>query len=86
MSFTFLAKSLAYSWKMSLAGQVLWKRRLTVCALLTMGAAMAAAPTAPAEACFRKLRRGAPDWRGEVIERTPWRGWTKKDSEALNRT
>jgi glutamate N-acetyltransferase/amino-acid N-acetyltransferase len=26
MSLTFLAKSLAYSWKMSLAGQVLWKR------------------------------------------------------------
>ncbi len=26
MSFTFLAKSWAYSWKMSLAGQVLWKR------------------------------------------------------------
>ncbi len=27
MSLTFLAKSLAYSWKMSLAGQVLWKRK-----------------------------------------------------------
>jgi len=59
MSFTFLAKSVAYSWKMSLAGQVLWKRRLTVCALDTMGAAMAPAATVPVAAFFKKRRRWA---------------------------
>ena len=57
MSLTFLAKSVAYSWKMSLAGQVLWKRKVVVCAFEIIGAAIAAEPTAPAAACFRKPRR-----------------------------
>ena len=50
MSLTFLAKSCAYSWKMSLAGQVLCQRMLIgPCALTTLGAATvtAAAPAAP---------------------------------------
>ena len=59
MSLTFLAKSLAYSWKMSLAGQVLWKRSEVVCAIAMCGATMAPAPTAPAVADFRNWRRGA---------------------------
>jgi len=50
----FLAKSLAYSWKMSLAGQVLWKRKVVVCAIATIGADMAAPATA---APFRRPRR-----------------------------
>jgi hypothetical protein len=55
MSLTFLAKSLAYSWKMSLAGQVLWKRNEVgaVCAM-TIGALMVPAATA---APFSRLRR-----------------------------
>jgi hypothetical protein len=57
MSLTFLAKSFAYSWKMSLAGQVLWKRKVVVCARLTIGAARAAAPTAAVPVFFRKRRR-----------------------------
>ena len=49
MSLTFLAKSLAYSWKMSFAGQVLWNRKLVVWARDTIGAVSApAAPTAVA--------------------------------------
>ena len=59
MSFTFLAKSLAYSWKMSFDGQVDWKRRLVVCARLTIGAARAPAAAAPVAAFFRNRRRGA---------------------------
>jgi len=39
---------------MSLAGQVLWKRRVVVWAMLTIGADMAPAATA---APFRRLRR-----------------------------
>ena len=40
MSLTFLAKSSAYSWKMSFDGHVLWKRMLIgPCALTTLGAA-----------------------------------------------
>src|SRR6187402_212946 len=62
MSLTFLAKSSAYSWKMSFDGQVLWKRRLVVvCAVAIIGVAIApAVPTAVA-AFFRKRRRGALD-------------------------
>jgi hypothetical protein len=41
-------------WKMSLAGQVLWKRRVVVCAMATIGADMAAPATA---APFRRPRR-----------------------------
>ncbi|MNS66764.1 hypothetical protein D3C72_999910 [compost metagenome] len=59
MSFTFLAKSLAYSWKMSLAGQVLWKRSDVVWAMLTIGADIAPAATA---APLRRLRR-----RGDLL-------------------
>src|SRR5262245_5373980 len=56
MSLTFLAKSSAYSWKMSFDGHVLWKRMLIApCALTMLGAAMLApAATAPV---FRNLRR-----------------------------
>src|SRR6187549_3876916 len=56
MSLIFLAKSSAYSWKMSLLGQVLCQRMLIgPCALTTLGAAtLAAAATA---APFRKRRR-----------------------------
>src|SRR5262249_48742402 len=44
MSLTFLAKSSAYSWKMSFDGQVLWNRMLIgPCALTTAGALTAAA-------------------------------------------
>jgi hypothetical protein len=50
---------LAYSWKMSLAGQVLWKRSEVVWAMLTMGADMAPAATA---APLRRLRR-----RGDLL-------------------
>jgi len=59
MSLTFLAKSLAYSWKMSFAGQVLWKRSDTACALAIIGAAIAPAPAVAAAAFCRKRRRGA---------------------------
>ncbi len=61
MSLTFFAKSSAYSWKMSFDGQVLWKRRLvTACAVEIIGKAIAPAPTAPAAALPRNLRRW--DW------------------------
>ena len=62
MSLTFLAKSSAISWKMSFDGQVLWKRKLVVvCAVATIGAAIApAAPTVVA-ALLRKRRRVAND-------------------------
>jgi|GEM_PF-5716084 len=42
---------------MSFAGQVDWKRSVVVCALLTIGAARAAAPTAAVPVVFRKRRR-----------------------------
>src|SRR5258708_36931352 len=56
MSFTVLAKSCAYSWKMSFDGHVDWNRMLMgpVCPFEIIGAASAAAPAAPA----RNLRRG----------------------------
>ena len=58
MSFTFLAKSTAYSWKMSLAGQVDCQRMDTgPCALATMGKPSVA--TLAAAALLRKRRRGA---------------------------
>src|SRR5215211_6768419 len=58
MSFTFLAKSRANSWKMSLAGQVLWKRQVMVsCALTICGAESAEAPTTVAAPAFRNSRR-----------------------------
>ena len=79
MSLTFLAKSCAYSWKMSLAGQVLCQRMLVgPCALTMVGAAtVAAAPTA---AVFRKRRRldVVSFFRCRhgflpVLSRSPWR-------------
>src|SRR6185295_18773109 len=67
MSLTFLAKSCAYSWKMSFAGQVDWKRKLAVCARETPGAASAPAVAAPAAAFFRKRRRGAVVFEASVM-------------------
>ena len=46
MSLTFLAKSWAYSWKMSFEGQVLWKRSEVVWAVAIIGTDMAPAATA----------------------------------------
>ena len=58
MSLTFFAKSRAYSWKMSLDGQVLCQRMVIgPCALTTAGKASAAAPATAAP--FKNLRRGA---------------------------
>src|SRR5512139_3509346 len=57
MSLTFLTKSLAYSWKMSFAGQVLWKRRVVVWALETIGNPRAAVPAVAAAALERNFRR-----------------------------
>src|SRR5512139_420018 len=58
MALTLPAKSVAYSWKMSFDGQVLWKRRLTGAAAFTIdGKPSAAAPVALAAAAPRKLRR-----------------------------
>jgi hypothetical protein len=62
MSFTFLAKSMAYSWKMSFAGQVLCQRMLIgPCALTMDGKPRVAAPVAAAAAPVRNLRREAGD-------------------------
>src|ERR687895_659495 len=56
MSLTFLAKSSAYSWKMSFDGQVLCHRMLTgPCAFTTAGAATLAAVATAAP--LRNLRR-----------------------------
>src|SRR5262245_8804030 len=56
ISLIFFAKSSAYSWKMSLEGQVLCQRRLTgPCALTTLGAATTAAVARTA--LLRNLRR-----------------------------
>src|SRR2546427_453315 len=58
MSLTFLAKSSAYSWKMSFCGQVLCQRIVIgPWALATMGKASVAAPAAAAP--LRNVRRGA---------------------------
>jgi hypothetical protein len=59
MSLTFLAKSWAYSWKMSFAGQVDCQRMLIgpAWALAIMGNPAAAAPTLPVTAAARNLRR-----------------------------
>src|SRR5688500_18992928 len=58
MSLTFLAKSLAYSWKMSFCGQVLCQRiEIGPCALTTFGKPRAAAPAAATAAPVRNLRR-----------------------------
>src|SRR5262249_62415634 len=56
MSLTFLAKSSAYSWKMSFDGHVLWKRKLIgPCALTTLGAVTVAAVATAAP--VKNLRR-----------------------------
>jgi hypothetical protein len=58
MSLTFLAKSLAYSWKMSFWGHVLCQRiEIGPCALTTFGKPRAAAPAAATAAPVRNLRR-----------------------------
>jgi hypothetical protein len=60
MSLIFFAKSLAYSWKMSFEGQVLWKRMLIgPCALAIIGKPSVAAPAVAAAAPDRNLRREA---------------------------
>jgi len=57
MAFTFLAKSSAYSWKMSFVGHVDWKRSVIgACATWMVGAPTAAA-AAPTATFLRKLRR-----------------------------
>src|SRR5262245_12711987 len=59
MSLTFLAKSSAYSWKMSFCGQVLCQRiEIGPWALTTIGKPRAAAPVAAAAALLRNRRRG----------------------------
>src|SRR6267142_1967788 len=63
MSFTFLAKSLAYSWKISFDGQVLCQRmEIGPCALAIIGKPSVAAPVAAAAAPVRNLRRDGWDW------------------------
>src|SRR5512137_985259 len=64
MSLTFLAKSSAYSWKMSLDGQVLCQRIVIgpACPLAIIGKPSAAPVAAAPVAAFRKLRR-EPCWR-----------------------
>src|SRR5262245_63355644 len=58
MSLTFLAKSSAYSWKMSFCGQVLCQRiEIGPWALTTIGKPSVAAPAAAA--VFKNRRRGA---------------------------
>src|SRR6185503_14966921 len=60
MSFTFFAKSRAYSWKMSFAGQVLCQRMLIgPWALTIVGKPSVAAPAVAAAAPARNLRREA---------------------------
>src|SRR6185295_13934573 len=76
MSLTFLAKSCAYSWKMSLAGQVLWKRSVVVCAVEAIGKARTPAPTAPAEAFLRKRRR----WLAILLMGSPVCRWQRGDA------
>ena len=73
MLLTRVAKSLANSEKMSFAGQVDWKRMLTVCAVDTMGKPSATAPVEAAAARDRNLRRsGAPPFFMNSIWLSPW--------------
>src|SRR2546425_3148949 len=59
MSLTFLAKSSAYSWKMSFCGHVLCQRiEIGPCALTTIGKPSVAAPVAARAAPLRNVRRG----------------------------
>src|SRR5437867_13151713 len=59
MSLTFLAKSSAYSWKMSFCGHVLCQRiEIGPWALATIGKPSVAAPVAARAAPRRKVRRG----------------------------
>ena len=62
MSFTFLAKSVAYSWKMSLAGQVLWNRNEVGAAWAITIGALRLAPAATAAPLSRLRRRGVMDF------------------------
>ena len=63
MSLTFLAKSCAYSWKMSFAGQVDCQRIEigVACAVAIIGKP-SAAPAAAPELAFRNLRRVPAGW------------------------
>lgn len=70
MALTLLAKSTAYSWKMSFDGQVLWKRRLIgACAFAIEGKPSVAAPVAVAAAAPRNFRRLSEDlgWGAGVL-------------------
>jgi hypothetical protein len=58
---------------MSLAGQVLWKRKVVVCAVLIIGAASAAAPVAPTAVFFKNWRRFAGVLEFAVIKVSPRR-------------
>src|SRR5437870_12318701 len=59
MSLTFLAKSSAYSWKMSFCGHVLCQRiEIGPWALATIGKPSVAAPVAASAAPLRNVRRG----------------------------
>src|SRR5205823_8711239 len=72
MSLTFLAKSSAYSWKMSFCGQVLCQRIVIgPCALATMGKPSAAAPVAATAAPVRNFRRDASGALLECLMGTP---------------
>src|SRR5215213_6051134 len=81
MSLTFLAKSSAYSWKMSFDGQVLCQRMvLAPWALTTFGAATVAA-AAVAPTVIRNLRRVAVLESGFLLMRRPLPGhiWGRAD-------
>jgi hypothetical protein len=63
MSFTFLVKSTAYSWKMSFAGQVDCQRMVIGdCATEIIGKPAATAPAVPVAAAARNLRRDGCCW------------------------
>src|SRR5215813_7684029 len=74
MSLTFLAKSSAYSWKMSFDGHVLWKRKLVgPWALTTAGAATAAvASAAPVMNLRRLVALDSREFSLDMDENPPW--------------
>src|SRR3990172_3467371 len=62
MSFTFLAKASANSWKISLVGQVLWNRSEVISAREIIGNPIAAAPPTEAAVAVRNFRRVIERW------------------------
>src|SRR5262245_8696697 len=76
MSFTFFAKSFAYSWKISFAGHVLCQRiEIGPCAFAIIGKPSAAVPAAALAAPLRNLRRDAAGLSTLFIESPPsWMG------------